>query len=149
MVRLHEILKEAGESKHASPTKMELMAQIEQYFEGDFFMMGDSNPNSIKIRVIEPLKLRPGITGRIPFKIHKVFGTYSCAHRELDSLENAPDTIIGRFLCNSNNLTSLEHMPNVNNGMICYENPLSSLKGFETTTKFNGSIKITYTPTLP
>ena len=84
------------------------------------------------------IKLRT--SGHIPIKLGLVMGDFSCAGRELESLQNAPHTVTGNFTCHHNQLSSLVGGPhnvgsnNLGGGSYsCAVNNLHSFEGAPTT----------------
>jgi len=55
--------------------------------------------------------IKPKFKTNIPFKMGLVTGNYEAHACELESLHNAPHTVMGSFLCQNNYLTSLEGGP--------------------------------------
>ena len=85
---------------------------------------------------------------RLPVSFDKVEGDFKCWQNTLKTLEGAPKSVGGDFWCFNNQLTSLEHAPkSVSGGFVCSNNSqLTTLEGMPTKL---GSLRLTYTPTLP
>jgi hypothetical protein len=67
---------------------------------------------------------------KIPFKFRNVSGYFICNDDQLTSLEGTPNSVGGEFWCSNNQLTSLEGGPsNVGGKFYCYGNKLISLEG--------------------
>ena len=67
---------------------------------------------------------------KIPFKFRNVSGYFICNDDQLTSLEGTPNSVGGEFQCSNNQLTSLEGGPsNVGGKFYCYGNKLISLEG--------------------
>jgi hypothetical protein len=98
--------------------------------DGEFDNNVNFNPNrspSTKLRY-KPLN-RHKLT-KLPIKFNKVGGNFICNDNELTTLEGAPKEVGGDFLCSRNELTSLEGGPeSVGGDFICRNNQLTSLQG--------------------
>lgn len=67
----------------------------------------------------------------MPFKIHKLSGSYQCYNLGVSSLTmmNVPEIITGDFNCGSNNLTNLDGGPKIVGGSYyCHNNNLETLE---------------------
>lgn len=72
--------------------------------------------------------------GIIPVKFGVVTGEFNVVRCGLTSLQNAPHTVKGFFLCSHNKLTNLVHGPKVvQDTYVIGTNPLRSLEGFPDT----------------
>lgn len=85
--------------------------------------------NNGSIDIHQDVDLYYYFEGKIPIKINKVFGDFSCDHNELTTLENGPVFVSGNYNCSHNLLTSLEYLPKVIQGDFdCTTNLITSLK---------------------
>jgi hypothetical protein len=67
---------------------------------------------------------------KIPLKFNKVSGSFICNYNELVTLEGAPNTVGYDFYCWGNKLTTLEGAPNtVGYDFYCWGNKLTTLEG--------------------
>ena len=60
---------------------------------------------------VDAYSVRPKFKKAIPFKMGLITGHYYCDKCDLESLHNAPHTVMGNFICSSNYLKSLEGGP--------------------------------------
>lgn len=68
--------------------------------------------------------------GRVVIPFGHVSGSFLCNNNQLTTLENCPRTLGGTFTCSFNQLTTMEHAPEVvGRGIFCDHNELISLKG--------------------
>ena len=49
--------------------------------------------------------------GKIPVKIHSLYGSFDVSHNELNSLENCPDFVGGTFSCNATRIKNFKGGP--------------------------------------
>ncbi len=71
--------------------------------------------------------------GKLALQFNKVTKDFVCNQNELTTLEGCPKEVGGSFSCGKNQLTSLEFSPsNVGGGYLCYDNQITSLKGCPT-----------------
>jgi hypothetical protein len=67
---------------------------------------------------------------KLPFKFGKITGAFVCEKNELTTLEGAPHYIGGSFYCEQNKLKDLKFGPkNVMGRYVCARNELTSLEG--------------------
>jgi hypothetical protein len=67
---------------------------------------------------------------KLPLKFGNVTGLFVCNDNELTSLEGCPRYVGNNFICAGNKLKSLEGCPKTIDGILdCYHNKLTSLKG--------------------
>ncbi|MHA1883077.1 MAG: hypothetical protein ACTSUO_08535 [Candidatus Thorarchaeota archaeon] len=67
---------------------------------------------------------------RLPVKFKRVKGSFLCEHNQLTTLEGAPEYVGRYFFCEHNQLTSLEGAPKkVEESFHCDHNRLTTLKG--------------------
>jgi hypothetical protein len=66
----------------------------------------------------------------LPVQFNKVNGYFWCDHNYLTSLKGSPYELEGPFHCGGNNLTSLQYAPQTMEAIECSQNPIVSLKGF-------------------
>ena len=91
---------------------------------------------SVSIEGEADLQVRQ-IKKRLPFNFKNVSGDFICNHNNLTSLEGSPSFVGGYFACQSNKmLTTLEGAPlHVGDDFYCNDNAkLTSLKGLSNTT---------------
>ena len=85
---------------------------------------------------------------KIPFKFRNVSGYFICNDDQLTSLEGAPNSVGGAFWCSNNQLTSLEGAPSsVGSNFYCSDNQLTSLEGAPSSV--GGDFDCTSNPNLP
>tara|TARA_R110000868_G_scaffold261959_5_gene520136 strand:- start:224 stop:931 length:708 start_codon:yes stop_codon:yes gene_type:complete len=67
---------------------------------------------------------------KLPFNFGRVTGNFLCQNNNLATLEGAPKIVGGDFICATNKLTSLEGAPKIVGGdFICHNNKLITLEG--------------------
>lgn len=87
--------------------------------------------------------------GIIPVKFGVVTGGFDVVSCGLTSLQNAPHTVNGFFMCSHNKLTNLVHGPKVVSDIyVIGKNPLRSLEGFPDTASPT-YVSMRYMPKLP
>ena len=68
--------------------------------------------------------------GKLKIRFGKVGGYFVCNNNNLTTLEGAPQEIGGNFNCAHNNLTTLEGAPQeIGKDFICFHNQLTTLEG--------------------
>ena len=67
---------------------------------------------------------------KLPLEFGVVKGRFICSSNNLTTLKGAPEKVGGGFYCSSNNLTTLEFAPvKVGGGFYCSSNNITTLKG--------------------
>jgi len=83
------------------------LEQLKKYCSGDITINGDGS-----IDVDGHMNLSQLYLAKIPFKFRHVSGYFDCSYNRLISLDGAPTTVGGSFLCTDNNMfTSLDGAP--------------------------------------
>lgn len=117
--------------KRAWTQKLRTKVERDQAFPEEYGLERYIERRDGKIDVLHYVDFSHSDLKEIPFRFGKVEGNFLCQGNDLKSLEGSPEEVVGDYNCSYNHyITSLKGAPNiVHQGFYCRNNDIESLVG--------------------